>query len=145
VQGPTNTSTSIVTLSSTTMTTPGSDGTYRLTWEFVQSGAGVGCTTAGTFQVQLTYMSPDASGVGINGGSGLPSFTSRGGVSVVSTMAFQLNSLSDVAIWEPVPREFRAKQGTAIVIKLLQTVATAGCSTLPQYTFRPALYGPLGY
>jgi hypothetical protein len=60
-------------------------------------------------------------------------------------MPFQLNAMSDISIWVATPREFRAKAGTAIVIKLQQTVATAGCSTLPQYTFRPALYGPLGY
>jgi len=126
-----------------TMTTPSVDGTYRFVIQAVPTTAGVGCT-AGTLRANIFYRDVDTGTTYTDASSLNIAFNGSGTLSV-SLIPNALALTSGAINWKSVPIEFRAKAGTAIQYDINQTAASANCTTFPILTFRPALYGPLGY
>jgi len=126
-----------------TMTTPASDGTYRLTWQLTQTTTGSGGTcTTGSLQVWLYYTDADTGAA--YSGTIQNEFSRQMGSSLLQSMALVAAANGPINNWVSIPTEFRAKGGVAIRYAIQATVA-GNCTTPPIFAFRPALYGPLGY
>ena len=125
----------------TTMTTPLTSGTYRLSFEIIQTAPGSGGTcTGGSISVSVGFKSADSgvvTPVGTIGNLAFHSLNSAATFAATILMTAASNGFPTDFI--SVPIEFRAASGTAIQYQVFQNT-NSNCTTPPVFAVRPALY-----
>jgi hypothetical protein len=126
----------------TALTAP-ADGVYRVKIDLIQiMPLPIACTGGGSVQAQVAWTDPDSGytfppsasfGRLSNGANWTPSWAIAGNVNL------QQNT------WFGEPMEQRIKNNTVLTLQMQQTNPMAGCTTLPSFTVRFNVWGPLGY
>ena len=126
---------------SCTMSTPSADGTYRFAFQVVETSAGSGgACNVGVFYVRLSYTDPDTGLAYETGMLNRPSNSAVSGIDISLSSAAPSAANNYVGI----PQEFRVKGGVPLKVDLYEGSAS-NCTKPPVFTFRAALFGPLGY
>lgn len=127
-----------------TMTTVGAAGpqTFRVNAQAILTTAGVGCTS-GSIQVQFNWTDPDSNTV--YSSEPITFTTASSSATNVTSITANTAAIGPNTNWIANSKQFRAKGSTTIQYQVNQTAAEQGCSVLPSFAIRVALFGPLGY